>query len=232
MTAQELIDQVLKMTGVVAESDTPSTVKRTTCLAIFNAMLDTWNGEGLLSPYRDTSSYNLVANTNSYTIGPSGADFTAARPLEIVMAELRDSANSDSNLRIISWEEFETLDDPTISAEKPTKLTYQKKASNGVIKVYPKPDAAYALRLTTSNLFATLTLSTTIDNNPGYVEGFIYNLAPRVAIQYSRPLDKGIIVYGENSLRALRRKAFPLSNAPVASGVLLDNRSFDIDRGE
>lgn len=231
MQAQDLIDEVLHMTGVVADADTPSTDQRNKVLALFNAMLDTWNGEGLLSPYQDTASFDLVIGTNTYTIGPSGADFTAARPLELSMAEIRDSSNQDSLLYVISWAEMEALDSPLIARARPTRITYQKKPTTGVIKLYPPPDAAYSLRLTTSNLFSALTLSSTIDNNPGYLEAFKYNLAPRTAIYYSKTIDGGIVVLGENCLRVLRRKAMPLGNAPVASGVITGNSRFNIDRG-
>ena len=233
MQAQDLIDEVLKTLGVVAEVDTPTSDQRNKCLSRFNAMLDSWNAEEMLLPYKDTQSFNLVIGDGDYSIGPSGADFTASRPLEILLAEIRDSNNSDSPVRVISWEEFESLDDPSLATGRPQFIAYQRKTPSGIIKVSPRPDQAYALRLTTSNLFSTLTLSSTIDNNPGYLEGFKYNLMEREAIARGRKLDPGIITMASNSLRAIRRKTITVDDAPIPSGVLGSSRSsYDIDKGE
>lgn len=232
MTAQELGDEVLKMLNIVAASDTPSVAQRAAVLALFNAMTDAWNVEGLLSPYKDTGSYTLTINDNEYTIASAGADFAAPRPLEIEMAVIRDSTGVDSDLAIVSWKEFERLYDSVGVSGRPTYMTYKKGFPLGTIKVGPKPDAAYALRLTTVNLFGTAVANTNIDNNPGYLEAFKYNLATRTAIYYSRPIEAGIIIFAENSLRGLRRKSHEFENAPIPTGIMQGRGGYDIDRGE
>lgn len=232
MDAQGLIDEVFRLVGVVGESQDPSTAQRNTGLSLFNQMLDTWNAQNLLLPYKDTSSHALTIDDQEYSIGPSG-DFERARPMTIELAMIRDSSNQDAEMDIISWKEFERIAQKAQHSGIPSHLTYQNTYPNGVIKIWPKPSSAYTLRLTTTQLFSTLALVTSIDNVPGYIEAMKYNLAERVANHYGRELSKTNRVIASESYRILSRRNADPTVAPVQTGVMQTNRNtgYDINRG-
>lgn len=232
MTAQELGDEVLKLVDAVAEADTPTAAQRAVALAILNAMLDTWNADGLLVPYEQVTAHTLTIDDLDYTIGATG-NIATARPIDIKKAQIRDSSNQDRDIDIISFQQYQDIANKSSYSGVPSKLVYQKTPTNGTILLWPKPDAAYSLRLTYDAMFGTFVAGTSIDNNPGYLEAMKYNQAIRVAEYYKRKPSEMTIVLADSSLRTLRKRAAGVNiDAPVNHGILRNpNGGYDIRRG-
>lgn len=232
MTAQELGDEVLKLVNVVASVDTPNATQRATVLAILNAMLDSFNAEGLLVPYQDIVTHTLTIDDHDYTIGPSG-NIVATRPIDIKQAFIRED-DLDTEIDVIDYADYEAIEDKLGISGRPTKLAYKKTPTNGTIYLWKKPSEAFQLRVLVDVMFAQVIAATSIDNNPGYLEMFKYNLAIRVATHYQRDLDRSIVVLGNDLLRSIRRRSLgdePI--AQVATGVLGSSNTggYDIRRG-
>ncbi len=100
-TAQTIITRAARSLGYLGRTSTLSAADANDALVIFNAMLDSWSNENLLSFVVLEQSFPLVVNQSAYTIGPVGANITAARPLDITQAYVQDNGNNNFIITIL-----------------------------------------------------------------------------------------------------------------------------------
>ena len=81
-TARDMIDSALRLTGVKAPGETATNGEAADALEVWNDLLDALALENLMLYGNENETFNLVANQQSYTIGPSG-NFNTKRPVEI-----------------------------------------------------------------------------------------------------------------------------------------------------
>src|SRR6187200_1131218 len=81
-TARNLVERTLKLLGVVAQGETPSSPELSDGWKALNELVDAWATQRLIiyTVQRNTA-LSLVSGTASYTIGPVSADLIAARPV-------------------------------------------------------------------------------------------------------------------------------------------------------
>lgn len=178
-TALNLITDALKDLGVLQPGETPDDSDAQDALRAINDMVGGWSLERLLLYAQTVVTHTLVAGTASYTIGPSGADITATRPIRIVQAVIRDGNTLDHPLDVISYARYEQLPDKTTTTERPKTLAYNPTDPSGTIYLYFAPGAAYSLRLLVEQqLTAFADLSTTF----AFPVGYRYALRKNAAI--------------------------------------------------
>jgi len=206
-TAQNVIDAALRaLAAIDPESSTePTTTERTNALQTLNFLVTSWQAHGMQIWCHKTVSYTLSA-ANSYTIGPSGATITAARPLSIVQAWLRDTSTDpvDIPVNIISRDEYNLLSVKT-SDGIPNQLfydpEYDRDASNnganakGKIYVWPQPDATvvtnYDLYIVSVRPIQDFNaVSDTLDFPQEWFNAVKWNLAYHLSFDYGTPREK------------------------------------------
>ncbi len=129
-----------------------------------------------------TGNGNTFAGSG-YTIGPSGADFTAPRPEAIVRLNLYlTSANPGQPtripIRLISMEEWmniPVINLPAINVA--TTAAYDPQWPNGVIWVWPPLNGNSLEIFTWGQLTPPATLGATYSAPPGYADVIIWSLA-------------------------------------------------------
>lgn len=221
-TASQVIDAAL---GALAAIDpegtaTPTTTERTNALTTFNFLVTSWQAYGMQVWCQKTGSYTLSA-ANSYTIGASGATITAARPLTITQAWLRDTSTYpvDIPLEIIDRDTYNRLSVKT-SIGVPVQLfydpEYDRDASNsganakGKIYVWPTPDSTI---VTNYDLYFVYTrplqdfnaTSDTLDFPQYWFNAVKWNLA------YQMSFDYGIPIEDKNKLEKLAKESLDLA---------------------
>jgi hypothetical protein len=85
--ATELLYPALRLAGILgAPGRTASTSELADAFDALNRMLGSWSIQDELIYSIQVDRYNLSPSKTSYTIGPTGADFTAPRPIRITEA--------------------------------------------------------------------------------------------------------------------------------------------------
>lgn len=223
-TAAQLITDALRaLAAVDPESTTaPSTTESTNALRALNYIVNSWSALGLQGWCHKTVSYTLSA-ANSYTIGPSGATITAARPLKIIQAWLRDTSTDavDIPINIISRDEYNMLSVKT-SDGPPTSLfydpEYDRDATNsganakGKIYVWPQPTSTevtnYDLYMVVQRPLQDFSATTdTLDFPQEWFNAIKWNLAYQLSFEY------GTVVEKQDRIRKLAEETLELAKS-------------------
>jgi hypothetical protein len=188
-------------------SSEPTTSQRTTGLQQLNYLVTAWQAHGMQVWCQKRGSYTLSDGVDDPTIGPSGADITAARPLSIQQAWLRDDdtdPDTDIPLRIISREEYNGISNK-LADGTPNCVFYDPEydvpGSNsganakGRLYMWPVPDATVAARYTlyfiyTRPLQDFSGLTDTLDFPQEWFNAVRWNLALSLCPSYEVPLGK------------------------------------------
>lgn len=139
----------------------PTSTMLTNGRETLNFVLAQMQADGLQVWCRKTGGpFTLVASTDDYTIGASGADWTLTRPLHIYQAWLRDSTDAtnpvDIPLHIIDEQAYFLLSNK-LSEGRPAQLYYnpgydgasnQGTNSKGTIYLWPTADSTTAANCT------------------------------------------------------------------------------------
>jgi hypothetical protein len=184
-TASTIITRAARALGFLGRSATLSAGDANDGLVIFQAMLDSWSNEKLLSFVVLEQSFPLVVNQAAYTIGPSGANITAPRPLNISQAYVQDSGGNNFLFSIWprdTWNSMMGNRGPTITSQIPTDMFYDPQYPNGVINIFPTPLIAYTVFFdTTQDQEAFPALTTAFAMPEGYERAYVTNLAVELA---------------------------------------------------
>lgn len=176
-TANQMLSRAARALGTLGRTETLGGQDANDGLDTFNALLDSWSNERLMSYVTLQRSHTLVANTGSYTIG-SGGVINVTRPLDITQAFIRDSQSQDFGLSIYNRERWNKIGDKTITSQIPQVLFYDSAFTLGTIYLFPIPTVAYTLFYdATTNQVTFSTLTQSLSMPVGYERAFVQNLA-------------------------------------------------------
>lgn len=218
--AQEIIDDALSNLGVLAVGE--SLASYTSEVIVFNRMLDAFNSQRLMIYSITDDTYTLVADQQSYTIGPSGADFTATRPVKIENANIvNETADPDERWpvaildknqwanRYASWE-----------FEYPSALYYEPTYPKGTIHLFDIPTTAHKLELFTWNQLTAITdETTTVALPPSYKEALTYEMVARLAPIYGKQVTPDLARLRKDAMARLRSINSPINILTVDYGI-------------
>lgn len=182
----DLIQASLRLIDRLKVGRTASASELAAGLECLNTLIDSWNADRLFIFEIAQAVFTLVPNQQSYTIGPSGANFTATRPERIERANIVDVTSNPSVpsrypldlLDSRGWSEIRVL---SISSPLPDNLYFDRAWPNSTLYLYPSPSAANQLELYTwQQMAAFATTAAAFSVPPGYWEALRYNLAVRM----------------------------------------------------
>lgn len=182
-TASQIITRAANALGYLGITEVLTAADASQGLNVLNAMLDSWNGEGLNSYAWQTLSFALVANTQSYTIGPTGV-WVATRPTQIYDAFITDTSNLQYPLGSLTQDKWNNIGDKTITSQIPTSYFYDSQYPNGTIYIFPIPLLGYTVTFNVQLQQVDFSaLTTTLSMPPGYERAFVLNLALELMAQ-------------------------------------------------
>jgi len=176
-TVSQVLTRAGQALGYTGRNEVLSAADANDALAAFNAMLDSWSGEGLASYANQTISAPLVIGTQSYTIG-SGGTINTTRPDNILQAWIRDSQNLDFPVEVVPQDEWNGIVMKSNTSQIPQVLFYDPQYPLGIVYVFPVPLIGYTLMFNAiiqQSTFSSLPMS--ISSPPGYERAYILNLA-------------------------------------------------------
>ena len=229
-TAQTIINAALTNLGLLEQGGTPSVSDSNDALAKLNMMLGQWRIQELLIWSVGFSSYSLVANQKSYSIGPAGADFNTARPDWIERASVTLAGPNPANpvertVRVTySPEEFQLVPDKDAAGAIPDFLYCDRASPISLLYPWPVPRCVTATKLvlyTWAQIADFATLATSADLPDGYAEAIANGLATRLVPSFGSVIPPQIADYcaklalgAEQSIARLNAKARGLMIAP------------------
>lgn len=141
VTAGDIINSSLRTLGVLGATDSATTTDITNCLQALNIIVKDWGKDAQYLWKQKEILLPMVTSIASYQIGPTAIGTGALvtdRPLRIIDSFIRDSNGHDTNLQIISKQEYNLLGDKT-SSGVPNQIFYDPQLTNGLLYVYNVP---------------------------------------------------------------------------------------------
>lgn len=211
MTVTELLQLALRDSGAVGMAQVPGPNYIQDAFERLKLLLAEWSDSGLLIPYVTQIAFPQVSGKNTYTIGPSGADVAAARPLSVQTAFLRrDSVSGPSSLDYPYW--VTSMDNYAAIREKFASglgrvLCYNPTFPNGTVYLWPTPDGPDQTFMTgefeiadPANIFEELVF-------PGaYRPALQSNLTMEIAAGYGLPIHPHIAAKAERTKNGIVKR--------------------------
>lgn len=233
-TVADIIADAMKVLGVLAAGETPSSEEQADAFRALNRMVDSWSNERLTLYAISRDTYTLIPGHNPHTLGTAGSpDFNATRPLRIDRASivLASSGNSELPLNMLSDEEWQ-ITQGKVTTGIPAKLWVETEYP--LIKMWLNPiptNADYLILYTWQAISRFALTSTSFDMPPGYEEAIVYNLALRLAPSYGVSLSPEAVEITTNSLANIKR----VNTKPIFLGsdpALLRRGPFNVIAGD
>lgn len=188
-SAQDIINQAFRDLGVLRTGQGAPADLVADALISLNQLIDSWLIDGLMVYCIKAEIFDFATSQNAYTIGPSGADFTADRPVRIEEANCILTSPTPTirvPIGIITMDEWAGISVRDISNNIPLYLYYDGGFDNslgyGTINLWPQPQAGYQLEIFTwKQLNAFPDLATSIILPPAYALALRKNLAVSIA---------------------------------------------------
>jgi hypothetical protein len=220
-TVQQFINDVLTDIGEFAPGETPNSDESDFAFRVLNQIISSWSLEELTVYVVKHETFNITATVDRYTMGPSGVWATAARPVRVTGASTK-SGNFKSGLDILSWRDFEQIDDPigTTSA-LPTKMGVDNAAPLLNVGIWPMPNLGSVVEVSSwqpLTQFAALG-DTVAWPYPGYDLALRDELTFRLCTPFGRPMPEGLMAAMQLSKQRLMQLNSAI-NGQTATAVL------------
>ncbi len=212
VTVGDILKDAMGLCNATEIDETPSSSDMNVALRAANVMLDRWATQNLLVRADTQISFSTQVNKASYTIGASGADITASKPLRLHSGYVTDG-NMDYPLDVITKEMYDNLDDKNVGTSRPTYVVYdpgaaQQTAQKGTFFFHHTPDKVYAVKLEANTYFTEFVNYTDpVAFEPAYFEAIVYNLAVRLFRRYTddkTPVPADLASIAMESLKNLK----------------------------
>lgn len=216
-SALNIIEGAARLIGVLNKGEGLSSDDAADGLVSLNDLIASWANDSLLVYTRTEETFSLVAGTSAYLIGASQT-FNTTKPVRIIEAQIRDTANLDYPMSIINDEEYQDITFKGNSSSIPSYLNYNNGHPYGTINLYPTPSVNYSLRLLSEKpLTAFAATSTSVDLPAGWNRALRFNLAVEMAPEYLKAgeLDPIVVMTAKESKGAI--KSAVLKTRPLLS---------------
>ena len=188
VTRDQLIAGALRLCGVLASGESPTTDQITEGAETLNLMVKAWQVDGMPLWALKQTTIPLSAATSTYRIGV-GETVDVAKPLKVIQAWRHDSiSNVDVPMRILTKQEYNILGNKT-SSGTPVQCYYDPQNTYGDLYMFPVPSATDATNNTVvivhQRPFSDFDAGTDVPDFPQeWHEAIKYGLASRLAGEY------------------------------------------------
>jgi hypothetical protein len=206
-TAGDQINRALRLLGVLAEGETPSSEMSADALTALNQMLDSWSTERLAVYNTHDQVFTWPANTASRTLGPTG-DFVGFRPTALDDSTyFRDASSGISyGIRFINQQQYNGIAFKTVTSTYPQVMWVNPNNPDFEISIYPVPTKNLEFHFVSAEaLTQPATLATSLSFPPGYLRAFAYNLACEIAPEFGVEPSAQVQRIAMTSKRNLKR---------------------------
>ena len=232
-TAGDLINGSLRLLGVLAEGETPSSETSQDALVAMNQMIQSWNTERLAVFSTQDQVVTWPPSTISRTFGPTG-DIVANRPIAIDDSTyFRDPSNGISfGLKLINQQQYNGIAVKTVTSTYPQVLWVNMTYPNIEMYVYPVPTKVLEFHVVSvEELTQPANLATDLAFPPGYLRCFHYNLACELAPEFGTEPSRQVQRIAMTSKRNLKRINNPDDIMALPYSIVATRQRFNIFAG-
>jgi len=232
-TTADIIYGSLRLLGVLAEGETPSSETAQDALNAMNQMIDSWNTERLAVFSTQDQVVTWPASTQSRTLGPTGS-IVGLRPVLVDDATyFRDPANGISyGLKLINQQQYNGIAVKTVTSTYPQVLWINMSYPNIEMYVYPVPTRALEFHIVSVDELSTpANLATDLAFPPGYLRAFRYNLACELAPEFGVEPSRQVQRIAMTSKRNLKRINNPDDIMALPYSLVATRQRFNVYAG-
>lgn len=181
-TAAEIVKDALILVGGLEDDGTPSSAQEAHALRMLNRLVKAWSKQGLKLWGWSQGTLTLVADQQSYTLGPSG-DLDIDRPIQIDNVR-RVVSSVETPIEIVGRSVY--MNQPSKDTTGKTVFVYyDPQLSLGRLYVWPAPDAADSIKFDYKSYLEDFDASSDDPYFPAeWLDALVYNLALRLMPMY------------------------------------------------
>jgi hypothetical protein len=232
-TAGDQINRALRLLGVLAEGETPSSATSQDALMALNQMIDSWNTERLSVFSTQDQVFTWPSGEINRSLGPSG-DFVGNRPVYFDDATYyRDPVTNVSyGIKFINQQQYDGIAVKTVTSTYPQVIFVNMTYPDAEMFVYPKPlrDLEWHF-ISVEELTQPALLATTLAFPPGYLRAFTYNLACELAPEFGVEPSPQVQRIAMTSKRNLKRVNNPDDVMSMPYSIVATRQRYNIFAG-
>lgn len=232
-TAGDQINAALRLIGMLAEGETPSSETSQDALTALDQMIDSWNTERLSVFSTQDQIVTWLPSTNTHTLGPSG-DTVGNRPILVDDASyFKDPQSGISfGIKLINQQQYDGIAVKTVTSTYPQVMWVNMEYPNIRMTVYPVPTKVLEFHIVSvEELNKPATLTTEILFPPGYLRAFKYNLACEIANEFGVEPPPNVLRIAMASKRTLKRINNPDDIMSLPYSIVATRQRFNIFAG-
>ena len=232
-TAGDQINRALRLIGMLAEGELPSTETANDCLVALNQMIDSWNTERLSVFSTQDQVFTWPAGFINRTLGPTG-NFVGNRPILLDDATYyRDaSTNVSYGIKMINQQQYDGIAVKTVTSTYPQVLFINMTYPDVDMYIYPKPTRDLEWHfVSVEELDQPATLQTVLAFPPGYLRAFTYSLAMEIAPEFGVEPSPQVQRIAMTSKRDLKRINNPDDVMSMPYSLVATRQRFNIYAG-
>lgn len=237
MTVLDLVSRSLKLIGVLADGETPSSSQVQDAMDTLNELLESWANERLMIRAVDRSEYLLAVSKQIYTLGidPAGtttADFTAPRPQQIqraaILTQLDTPTPIELPMELLTVDDWADITLKGVPSTIPTRLYVKFSYPFIELALWPYPIAIVKLVLYSwpgSQVAQFANPTDDVFMPPGYTRMLRYNLAVELCPDYGIDVPMVVAAKAADSKDQIKGINFPLSDLKCDPALLLTSQT-------
>jgi len=225
-TRDNIIKRALRLLGVIAQGENPTTVQTDEAAIALNGLVKAWQADGMPLWAIKTKGIPLKKGKNLYVLGESqvAPDITMTKPLKVLQAwHYNAASNVNVPLRIVTQQEYNMLGNKEMPGS-PVQIWYQPLKDTGELHVYLTPDSYTETNLMLyfvyQSIFADFDASTDVPDFPQeWYDAITYGLATRLAPEYGVPAGDRKTLWQEMTIIKQEALNFGLEEGSIYFGV-------------
>ena len=232
-TAGDQINRALRLIGMLAEGEVPSSETANDCLVALNQMIDSWNTERLSVFSTQDQIFTWPAGFINRTLGPTG-NFVGNRPILLDDATYyRDaSTNVSYGIKMINQQQYDGIAVKTVTSTYPQVLFINMTYPDVDMYIYPRPTRDLEWHfISVEELTQPATLNTVLAFPPGYLRAFTYALAMEIAPEFGVEPSPQVQRIAMTSKRDLKRINNPDDVMSMPYAIVATRQRFNIYAG-
>jgi hypothetical protein len=229
-TGLQVITDALKLIGVVAGHEIPTSAEQQDALSRLNELIDSWGTHAQTMYVPRRVLVPLVVGVQTYSVG-EGGDVDLPAPMALDAASYLTTASVPTEVYLDLSTDQAYVGQPmkTLTGAPPQAVSYTRGAPLGELWVWPVPSVATTLVLYWREPVQQFPdLTTPVDLLPGYAKALRTNLALELAPEFGRVVDPMVLKLAVESLADVKRANLPYTEVGMDGALTGCGGSYNI----
>lgn len=223
-TARTIVEAALLELNVNQPGESCDAADALQGLAALNRMVDQNAAESLQIFSLTRTTWTIVSNDGSYTVG-SGGNVNVARPVFIDHVNFQDTStdpDTEYQMQPLNRDAYARITQKVLTRTLPSSWYYNPTYPLGTLELYPVPTSAtlQGVLYAPAAVAQFTNLTTAVSLPPGYEEFLVTNLAVMLASSYGRAIDDTLVMRAMNSKAIVKRANIQLLDMSFEAGAL------------